>query len=178
MCASQGQGAGDRQQVRFSSRPDIHITQKGNHMSIDQEASNKARFRHLEGAVNTGDVEVISKTIDDLVAPDVQIHMPLPVDAPGPQAFRQLWAMLLRGLPDLHLTIEDLLEEGDKVVMRASVTGTHQGQYRGLPPTGNSIAYEEIFIWRFAGGRIAEMWGVVDVFSQMQQLGVIPTPRT
>ena len=147
-------------------------------MSTAQETSNKARFRHLEGAVNTGDVEVISKTIDDLVAADVQIHMPLPVDVPGPQAFRQLWAMLLRGLPDLHLTIEDLLEEGDKVVMRASVTGTHQGQYRGLPPTGNSIAYEEIFIWRFAGARIAEMWGVVDVFSQMQQLGVIPTPRT
>jgi len=147
-------------------------------MSTAQETSNKARFRHLEGAVNTGDVEVISKTIDDLVAPDVQIHMPLPVDAPGTQAFRQLWAMLLRGLPDLHLTIEDLLEEGDKVVMRASVTGTHQGQYRGLPPTGNSITYEEIFIWRFASGRIAEMWGVVDVFSQMQQLGVIPTPRT
>ena len=147
-------------------------------MSTAQETSNKATFRRIEDAVNTGDVEVISKTIDDLVAPDVQIHMPLPVDAPGPQAFRQLWAMLLRGLPDLHLTIEDLLEEGDKVVMRASVTGTHQGQYRGLPPTGNSIAYEEIFIWRFAGGRIAEMWGVVDVFSQMQQLGVIPTPRT
>jgi predicted ester cyclase len=89
-----------------------------------------------------------------------------------------VWAILLRGLPDLHLTIEDLIAEGDKVVMRASVTGTHQGEYMGLPPTGKSITYNEIFIFRFAGGRIAEMWGVVDVFSQMKQLGVIPAQRT
>jgi predicted ester cyclase len=148
-------------------------------MSTAQETSNKARFRRIEDAVNTGDVEVISKTIDDLVAPDVLIHMPLPVDAPrAHEAFRQLWAMLLRGLPDLHLTIEDLVAEGDKVVMRASVTGTHQGEYMGVQPTGKSIAYNEIFIWRFAGGRIAEMWGVVDIFSQMRQLGVIPASRT
>src|SRR5262250_2024394 len=120
-------------------------------MSTARETTNKATFRRIEGAINTGDVELISKTIDDLVAPDVRIHMPLPVDARGPQAFRQVWAMLLRGLPDLHLTIEDLLEEGDKVVMRASVTGTHQGQYMGVPPSGKSITYNEIFIWRFAG---------------------------
>ena len=137
--------------------------------------SNKARFRRIEEAVNTGDVEVISKTIDELVAPDMRIHMPLATEAPRPQeAFRQLWAMLLRGLPDLHLTVEDLIAEGDKVVMRASVTGTHQGEYMGLPPTGKTITYNEIFIWRLAGGRITEMWGVVDVFSQMKQLGVIP----
>jgi len=136
-------------------------------------------FKRIEDAVNTGDVEVISKIFDEIVAPDVLIHMPLAVQAPQPQeAFRQLWAMLLRGLPDLHLTIEDLIAEGDKVVMRATVTGTHQGEYMGLPPTGKSITYNEIFIWRLAGGRITEMWGVVDVFSQMQQLGVIPARRT
>jgi steroid delta-isomerase-like uncharacterized protein len=154
----------------------MHIPVRRNQMSTARATtSNKARFKRIEDAVNTGDVEVISTTIDDLVAPDVLIHMPLPVDAPRPQeAFRQLWEMLLRGLPDLHLTIEDLIAEGDKVVMRASVTGTHQGEYMGLPPTGKSITYNEIFIWRLAGGRITEMWGVVDVFSQMKQLGVIP----
>jgi predicted ester cyclase len=79
-----------------------------------------------------------------------------------------------RAFPDLHITIEDLIEEGDKVVSRQSVTGTHQGEYMGIPPTGKSITYKEIFILRFAGGRIAETWGVVDLFSQMKQLGVIP----
>jgi predicted ester cyclase len=82
--------------------------------------------------------------------------------------------MLLRGLPDLHLTIEDLIAEGDKVVSRNVVTGTHQGEYMGLPPTGKSVTYNEIFIVRFANGRIAETWGVVDVLSQMRQLGAIP----
>ena len=82
--------------------------------------------------------------------------------------------MLLRGLPDLHITIEDLIEEGDKVAFRNTVTGTHGGEHLGLPPTGNSVTYNEIFIARFANGRIVETWGVVDVLSQMKQLGVIP----
>jgi predicted ester cyclase len=71
------------------------------------------------------------------------------------------------------VTIEDLVEEGDKVVSRDTVTGTHRGEYMGIPATGKSVTYNEIFIARFAGSRIAETWGVVDVLSQMKQLGVI-----
>ena len=143
-------------------------------MSTAQETSNKATVSRFDDVVSTGDAEVISKTIDELIEPDVLIHMPLPIQATGAQALKQVWAMLLRGLPDIHLTVEDLIAEGDKVVSRNTVTGTHQGQYRGFPPTGKSITYNEIFIFRFANGRIAEIWGVVDVFSQMKQLGVIP----
>jgi predicted ester cyclase len=125
-----------------------------------------------------GDAEFISKMIDEVAAPDVLIRTPLPIEATGAQAAKQVWAMLLRGLPDLHLTIEDLIAEGDKVVARNSVTGTHQGEYMGLPPTGKSVTYNEIFIVRFADGRMVETWGVVDVLSQMKQLGVIPAQRT
>jgi hypothetical protein len=70
--------------------------------------------------------------------------------------------------------VEDVIAEGDKVVARNTVTGTHQGEYKGLPPTGKSISYSEIFIFRFAGGRIAEIWRVVDVLAQMKQLGMLP----
>ena len=63
--------------------------------------------------------------------------------------------------------------QGDKVVEKDTVTGTHQGEYNGLPPTGKAVSYKEIFIMRFADGRITETWGVVDIFSQMQQLGII-----
>jgi steroid delta-isomerase-like uncharacterized protein len=142
-------------------------------MSTAEETSNKATVRRFDDVVSTGDAEVIAKTIDELVEPDVLIHMPLPIQATGAQALKHVWAMLLRGLPDLHVAIEDVIAEGDKVVSRNTVTGTHQGEYRGLPPTGKSVTYNEIFIFRFAGGRIAEIWGVVDVFSQMKQLGVI-----
>ena len=87
---------------------------------------------------------------------------------------KEEFARLHRAYPDLHITIEDLIAEGDKVVSRNSVTGTHRGEYMGIPPTGKSVTYNEIFILRFLNGRIAETWGVVDVFSQLKQLGVIP----
>jgi steroid delta-isomerase-like uncharacterized protein len=163
-----------RQQVRFLVATNIHIAQRRNQMSTTQETSNEAAVRRFCHAANAGDAELIVKMIDELVEPDVVIHMQLPVEATGAQALKRVWAMLLRGLPDLHVAIEDLIEEGDKVVSRNTVTGTHQGEYMGIPPTGKPVTYNEIFIFRFARGRIAETWGVVDVYSQMKQLGVVP----
>jgi steroid delta-isomerase-like uncharacterized protein len=139
-----------------------------------QEASNKATFRRFQDATNTHDAEFISKTIGEIVEPDVLIRTPVPVQSTGAQALEEVFARLHRAFPDLHVTVEDLIAEGDKVVGRNSVTGTHQCEYLGLPPTGKSITYNEIFIFRFVDGRIAETWGVVDVFAQMRQLGVIP----
>jgi len=144
-------------------------------MSTDEVTANKATFKRFQDAMNTCDTEFIAKTIDELVEPDATIRTPLPNDATGAQALKQVWAVLLRAYPDLHLTVEDLIAEGDKVVARIVCTGTHLGEYMGLEPTGKSIAYDEIFIFRFANGRVVETWGVVDVFSQMKQLGVIPT---
>jgi hypothetical protein len=131
-------------------------------------------YRSFCDALSTGDAEIISKTIDELVEPDAMIRTPLPIDATGAQKLKEVIARLHRAYPDLHVTVEDLIAEGDKVVGRNTVTGTHQGEYMGLPPTGKSVTYSEIFILRFAGGRIAETWAVVDVLSQMRQLGAIP----
>ena len=147
-------------------------------MSTAQKTSNKATVRRFHDATTTGHEELISQTIDELVEPDAVIHTPLPIEATGAQLLKEVFARLHRAFPDLHITIEDLIEEGDKVVSRNMVTGTHQGDYMGIPPTGKSVTYNEIFILRFTGGRIAETWGVVDVFSQMKQLGVIPASRT
>jgi hypothetical protein len=122
--------------------------------------------------MNTRDVELVSKTIDDVVAPDLLFHAPVPVGANGVQALKQVMAILLRVYPDLHLMVEDLIAEGDKVVGRTTVTGTHRGEYMRIKPTGKSVTYNEIFIFRFVNGRVAEIWGVVDVLSQLQQLGV------
>jgi steroid delta-isomerase-like uncharacterized protein len=143
-------------------------------MSTDQATTNKAAFRRLHDAGNSGDLELISKLIDEVVEPDVLIGTPLPLGATGAQALKQVWATLLRAYPDLHVTVEDLIAEGDKVVCRNVVTGTHRGEYMGIPPTGRSVSYNEMFIFRFEGGRIAEAWGVVDVLAQMRQLGAVP----
>jgi hypothetical protein len=143
-------------------------------MSATQETENKATFARLHDVVNTGDVELVSKTIDAIVDPDVRIRTPLPVQTTGAQALKEVWAILLRAFPDLHLTVEDVIAQGDKIVTRNTVTGTHQGDFMGRPPSGKSVSYNEIFIFRFAGGRVAETWGVVDSLSVMRQLDMIP----
>lgn len=142
-------------------------------MPTAPETINKASFSRFHDAVNTGDLQVISKVIDELVEPDALIRTPAPVDGTGAAALKQVWAMLLRAFPDLHLAVEDMIAEGDKVVVRNTVTGTHRGEYMGLAPTGKSVTYNEIFIFRFVNGRVVETWGVVDVLSLMKQLGML-----
>ena len=142
-------------------------------MSAAQETSNKATVIRLLDAVNSGDVGLVSQTIDEVFDPGVKQHTPF--EATGAQTFKELvFGRLYRAFPDIHITIEDLIADGDKVVEKDTVTGTHLGEFNGFPPTGKSVAYTEIFIMRFVNGRIAEIWGVVDVFSQMKQLGMIP----
>jgi predicted ester cyclase len=124
-------------------------------------------------ATNSGDTEVISRAVYEVFDPDVQLSTPLPVQTTGALAVKEVFSTLLRAYPDLHIEVDDLIEEGDKVVARQTVTGTHLGEYMGLAPTGNAVAYNEVFIFRYVDGHIAETWGVVDVFSQMKQLGLI-----
>src|SRR5262245_22503300 len=142
-------------------------------MSTAQETSNKASARCFLDAANSGDAELVAETIDELVAPDAVIRTPLPIAATGAKLLKEVFVRLLRAYPDLHITVEDVIEEGDKVVMRNTITGTHRGEHMGLPPTGRSVSYNEIFIGRFADGKIAETWGIVDVLSQMRQLGAM-----
>jgi steroid delta-isomerase-like uncharacterized protein len=143
-------------------------------MPTAQETTNKATLTRFEEALSSGDWELISKTIDDVVEPEALIRTPLPIEATGAELLKEVFAKLHRAFPDLQIKVEDVIAEDDKVVARDTVTGTHEGEYMGIPPTGKSITYTEIFIARFADGRIAETWGVVDVLSQMRQLGAIP----
>jgi predicted ester cyclase len=143
-------------------------------MSTAQETSNKATARRSTDATNSHDDELIEKTFDEVFEPDVLIRTPLPLKVTGVQAIKEVSATLHRAFPDLHVKLEDLIAEGDKVVSRNTVTGTNRGEYMGVPPTGKLITYNEIFIMRFVDGRVAETWGVVDVLSQMKQLGVVP----
>ena len=145
-------------------------------MPAAQATANKATFGRLQDAVNTGDAEVISKTIDEVVEPDVLFHAPVPTGATGAQALKQVWAVLLRAFPDLHVAVEDVIAEGDKVVARNTVTGTHQGEFMGMPPTGKFVAVGGIDIWRFDDdGLCHEHWGVFDLMSLVQRLGAAPS---
>jgi steroid delta-isomerase-like uncharacterized protein len=145
-------------------------------MAAGQQTSNKPTVRRFQAVMNTDDADLISSTIDELVEPTALIHTPLPIQATGAELLKEVSVRLHRAFPDLRITIEDLIEEGDKVVSRQSVTGTHQGEYMGIPPTGKSVNYNEVFVVRFVDGRIAETWGIVDVLAQMRQLGAISMP--
>ena len=96
---------------------------------------------------------------------------------PGLDVVKQWLTMFLAAFPDLHVTIEDVVAEGDRVVARTTYTGTHQADLQGIPATGKTVSESAITIFRLANGKIAEGWLVADNLGLMQQLGVIPAPQ-
>jgi predicted ester cyclase len=140
-------------------------------MSAEQ---NKALFRRVIDEVFVGGN---TSLIDELVAPDFVEHEELPPGIPaGREGVKQLSSAFLSAFPDFKATIDDLIAEGDKVVARATWSGTHQGEFMGIPPTGKRVSFQVIDIVRFAGGKFVEHWGQMDNMAMMQQLGVIPAP--
>ena len=135
---------------------------------------NKALFRRFVDEVfNHGNMSVI----DELVAPDFVEHEELPPGIPQDlEGSKQLATMLRSAFPDLEATIHDIIAEGDKVAVRMTWTGTQQGEFMGIPPTGKSVSIGVFDIVRVAGGKLVEHWGQMDNMGMMQQLGVIPAP--
>jgi steroid delta-isomerase-like uncharacterized protein len=114
--------------------------------------------------------------VDAFVAPNVIDHS-LPPGAPGEiEGVRQTITMFLTAFPDLHLTLEDIIAEGDKVVVRWTMRGTHQGASLGMPPTGKQFTLPGISLVRLDGGMAAETWVCYDQLVMLQQLGLAPAP--
>jgi steroid delta-isomerase-like uncharacterized protein len=84
--------------------------------------------------------------------------------------------MFLAAFPDLNITVEDLIAEGDRVVARWTLRGTHQGASLGMPPTGKQVTMPGISVVRLAGGKSAEQWVIHDQLGMLQQLGLVPAP--
>ena len=135
------------------------------------ETNTTVASRWYEEVFNAGKIELI----DELFAPNFVDHDPSN-PLPGLDGVRQLVSMYRGAFPDLRLTIEDEITEGDRVVTRFTGRGTHKGPLIGIPPTGKRVTITAIDILRFENGRIAEHWGNQDLLGMMQQLGVIPAP--
>jgi steroid delta-isomerase-like uncharacterized protein len=111
---------------------------------------------------------------DELFAPTYSHHDPSTPDVGrGPDSERKRATLYRAAFPDLRLTIEDLVAEGDTVVARWSCRGTHKGDLSGIAPTGKQIAISGVSIARFANGHIVEGWVNWDALGLMQQLGVV-----
>jgi steroid delta-isomerase-like uncharacterized protein len=145
-------------------------------MSTVEPTTNKAAYTRIIDAVNSGDRDAMARTGDELIDPTLVNPGPLAHGATGAAAFMEVFRVLRQAFPDLHITVQELIAEGDKVVCQNTVTGTHVGEFLGIPPTGNAVSYDEIFIMRFVDGRIVEASGVVDVLSQLRQIGALPVP--
>ncbi len=84
-------------------------------------------------------------------------------------------AVLRAAFPDIQLTIDDQVAEGDKVLTRYTVRGTHKGEYAGVPPTNKQVTYTGMWLYRIEGGKIVERWGNNDRLGLLQQIGAIPS---
>jgi predicted ester cyclase len=134
---------------------------------------NKARTRSAyDEFINKGNVAAV----EEYIAPNYLGHVPGLPPIQGVEGFKQFITMLETAFSDRHVTIEDMVAEGDKVAVRYSQSGTHTGELMGLPPTGKQVRWTGMAILRIADGKAVEQWISNDDLGLMQQLGVIPVP--
>lgn len=131
-------------------------------MSTEENKQLVRRF--MEGALNLD-------AVDKFAAPDMIDHSR---GGAGREGLRQALGLFAAAFPDWQTTIEDLIAEGDKVVLRGVGHGTHRGAFMGIAPTGKQVAVPGIHIMRIADGKIVEHWAQVDDLGMMRQLGVVP----
>jgi steroid delta-isomerase-like uncharacterized protein len=127
--------------------------------------------RYYEEVFNQGRLEVL----DEIVVPNHVEHNPLPGQTQGLEGIKQRVAML-RAAFNPQFTLEDVLAEGDKVVVRWSNRGTHLADFFGVPATGRTVVVSGIDIHQLRDGKMSEHWDVVDIFGVMMQIGAIPAP--
>ena len=129
--------------------------------------------RIIDEAFNRGDFDVF----DELISDDFVEHEELPPGVPqGKAAPREMITMMRAAFPDLQVTVEDMLQDGRKVVTRSRFAGTHEGEFMGIPPTGNGFDIPVIDIVEFREGKAIAHWGVMDNAAMMEQLGVAGPP--
>ena len=91
----------------------------------------------------------------------------------GPQAFRAYYSAIRSALPDARYEVDDLIAEGDRVVVRWRLFGTHKGAFRGIAPTGRPITLKGIAIYRVEGGKLMERWVVSDLYGALAESGAL-----
>jgi steroid delta-isomerase-like uncharacterized protein len=139
-------------------------------MSIEK---NKALARRwLDEVWNKVNLAVV----DELSATDFTFSYAAPGVSNDREGYKQTVIMLTSGVSDLKITLEDIVAEGDKVVVRWKGTSKHTGEFMGIPATGKQLSMTGISIARIEGSKIAEEWGEMDMMGLMQQIGAFPPP--
>ncbi len=144
-------------------------------MSIEENKDLMRRWYEMDDfkGIKKDEMEkTLRKVVAEIFATDWIAHSPQG-DMPY-EAFIQHNVEVMNSFPDFNCTVEDQIAEGDKVVTRLTMRGTHLGPYRGMPPTGKKIEVGGVSIGRFADGKAVEGWLLTDTLGLLQQLGAIP----
>jgi predicted ester cyclase len=139
---------------------------------MSTEANKTCARRNSEQGVNKQGLNVI----DECFAPDYIGHLPGFAPLQSSESQKNVRAAFFKAFPDLHTTIDQLVAEGDLVAVRNTWSGTQQGEFQGIPPTGKHVTFTTMDIYRMVDGKIAEHWAEMDAMGLMQQLGVIGSP--
>lgn len=131
---------------------------------------NKKAPQKFGEAINSGNLE----NLRDLVSQDVKDHDPAPNQGPGPQGYIDFFTMMRNAFPDMKVEVETLVANEDKVAFAYTLTGTHKGEFMGVPPTENKINARGMQISRFRDAKMIERWGSSDELGILKQLGVDP----
>lgn len=118
----------------------------------------------------TGDADV-DTMIDRFMAEDFVEHEAIPGMDATRETPRQLFKMMLGAFPDFRATVDEILEDGDKIVARVTFSGTHEGEFMGMPASGNHVAWNAIDILQFRDDKVVAHWGVMDMGAAMAQMG-------
>jgi predicted ester cyclase len=138
-------------------------------MSTEENKAIVRRYREIHNSNNLA-------ALDQVVDANIVSHNGIPGLPPGLEGGKMVHTMFLSAFPDSHVTTDDLIAEGDKVVERFTFHGTNKGSFMGAPPTGKQVTATGMSVFRLANGKIAEHWGENDALGTMQQLGMIPAP--
>jgi steroid delta-isomerase-like uncharacterized protein len=115
--------------------------------------------------------------VDELAAPDLVVSYPIyPQPIRGAEAFKAFLTEFIAGLPDVTVTVDDTIAEGDKVALRWTLRGTHKGPLFGFPPTGRPVQISGITFYRIADGKVVEETGIGNTLGLMQQIGAVVAP--
>jgi steroid delta-isomerase-like uncharacterized protein len=129
--------------------------------------------RFTDDVINAQDLD---GALTEMVVEDFVEQNPLPGQGPGRAGLADVLAGMFAAFPDLVWTLQDTLTEGDRVTTLSTWTGTHRGEFMGIPPTGRSVAVEAWTIDRYRVGRLVESRIIMDVAGMLMQLGIIPAP--
>lgn len=138
-------------------------------MSVEE---NKAIVRRFVDNVNQANFD----GLDELVVSDYVDHNAFPGQEPGREGLKKAYAMFLAAFPDVYFILEDVIAEGDKVVGRGVISGTHKGEFFGVPPTGKQVKWTGTRTFTLKGGKLTEGWIDLDMLGLMQQIGAGNAP--